>query len=55
MGHIYATSAFSLSAYTYVLANDLLLEVFINLFRNAVNYSPEVKRIYVRIQATKGY
>jgi signal transduction histidine kinase len=38
-----------------VLANDLLLEVFINLFRNAVNYSPEVKRIHVLIEAANDH
>jgi signal transduction histidine kinase len=34
----------------FVLANDLLLEVFINLLRNALQYSEEVKRIKVEIQ-----
>ncbi len=33
----------------FVQANELLLEVFINLFRNALQYSEEVKRIQVDI------
>ncbi len=37
----------------FVLANDLLLEVFINLFRNALQYSEDVKRIQVEIQSVK--
>jgi signal transduction histidine kinase len=35
----------------FVLANDLLLEVFINLIRNALQYSEDVKRIKVDIQS----
>ena len=34
----------------YVNANDNLVEVFINLIRNAIQYSPERKRIEFRIQ-----
>jgi signal transduction histidine kinase len=34
----------------FVLANDLLLEVVINLFRNALQYSEDVKRIQVEIE-----
>jgi signal transduction histidine kinase len=37
----------------YVFANDLLLEVFVNLFRNAVTYSPDEKRIHVVIQSSQ--
>ena len=33
----------------FVQANDLVLEVFINLFRNALQYSEDVKRIQVEI------
>ncbi|MFW9935192.1 MAG: sensor histidine kinase [Candidatus Thorarchaeota archaeon] len=33
----------------YVLANELLLEVFINLFRNALQHSKEIERVQVDI------
>ncbi len=35
----------------FVQANELLLEVFINLLRNSLQYSTEVKRIHVTIAA----
>jgi signal transduction histidine kinase len=34
----------------FVLANELLLEVFINLFRNSLQYSADVKRVHVEIE-----
>ncbi len=33
----------------FVLANNLLLEVFINLLRNALQYSEDVKRVHLEI------
>ncbi len=35
----------------FVKANKLLLEVFINLFRNALQYSKEIKRVEVEISS----
>jgi signal transduction histidine kinase len=35
----------------YVPANDLLTDIFLNLFRNAIKYSPEKKRIDVEIKS----
>lgn len=37
----------------YVLANDLVLDVFINLFKNAIENSPEEKRIEVSVAPMK--
>jgi signal transduction histidine kinase len=37
----------------YVQANNLLLEIFINLFRNALKYSKDMKRIKVNIEPLK--
>ena len=34
----------------YVNANTLLVDVFLNLFRNAIQYSPNVKKIEIKIQ-----
>ena len=34
----------------FVQANELLLEVFVNLFRNAIQYTDEAKRIHVTIE-----
>jgi len=36
----------------YVYANDLLTDVFMNLFRNAIKYSNQRKRIDVEIEST---
>ncbi|MHA1965593.1 MAG: sensor histidine kinase [Candidatus Thorarchaeota archaeon] len=36
----------------YVYANDLLTDVFMNLFRNAVKYSNQKKRIDIEIEST---
>jgi signal transduction histidine kinase len=37
----------------FVQGNNLLLEVFINLFRNALKYSEDVKRVHIDIQPVK--
>jgi signal transduction histidine kinase len=36
----------------YVIANDLLTDVFMNLFRNAVKYSNQNKKIDIEIEST---
>jgi signal transduction histidine kinase len=36
----------------YVFANELLTDVFMNLFRNAIKYSNQKKRIDVEIEST---